>query len=290
MNSAFIKRIKTFIVFALVAIVAGLAVYGFMGFNQNVDNSNSSYEMKVGVTFVAGDAVEVLEESSLQALKDNGLKAVSYQVADEGGEIIFKFNKDVTEKAEAVKNYVQSEINKANLTGVQVKVEVNNVKGSYGTQVVNMVLALAIGLVVASIFVAMLNKFASGFATLCAGTLASILFFALVGATRIPAWPYFNAFIGVATGLAVILSTLITSKYKDALKLNAKANKAEIVSDANNALKPVFKFFALALIVVSAVLAVTTSLWIGLIAFVSGVAGILSAVYFTPLIWSWIKK
>ena len=176
------------------------------------------------------------------------------------------------------------------VSNIEAEVSVYKVKAGYSTHVLNVVLSLGIGIIVASLFVAILNKFASGLAVFGAGILSTILYFALVGLTRIPAMPYFGVFIALSMILSVATSTLITTKYREMTKNDAKADKKEVICKTNSALKVLFVLVSIAVLLMSGIFAITNSVWVGLIMLVAGASGILSAVYFTPVLWAWLKK
>ena len=63
MKDNFFKKIKYFFVFALVVLVAGMALLGILGFNQPVDYANN-YELHISVDQSTKNEKEVIIEIS----------------------------------------------------------------------------------------------------------------------------------------------------------------------------------------------------------------------------------
>ena len=289
MNARFVKRIKIFIISALVILVAGMSMLAFLGFNQPVDNKDS-YEMQISVNQVAGNAVEVLQSASEKAIKDNEMFVVSEQKLNGGATLIYKFNKDVSDKIEVVEKAVQSALDGTNIINIEASVSVHQLKGSYGSQVLKVALGLGIGILVASIFVLILNKFASALSVLSTSVLSIVLFMALVALTRIPAQPYFAVFTCVASILSLVTSTIITTKYKAEIKKDGKVSSAEVVGKVNSDLATAFALLMMAVLLFSLIFGIITSVFVGLIMFVAGVVGLFTAIYFTPFMWAVIRR
>jgi len=289
MNAKFIKRIKIFIISALVIIVAGMSMLAFLGFNQPVDNKDS-FEMQISVNQVAGNTVEVLQNASEKAIKDNDMFVVSEQKLNGGATLIYKFNKDVSDKAEVVEKAVQAALDGTDVVNVQATVSVHQLKGSHGSQALKVLLGLGIGLIVASLFVLILNKFASAVAVLSSSALSIVLFMSLVSLTRIPAQPYFAVFTCVASLFSLVISTIITTKYKSEIKKDSKISSAEVVGKANTELAITFALLMLAVLLFSLIFGIITSIAVGLIMLAAGVAGVFTAIYFTPFMWALLRR
>lgn len=289
MNARFVKRIKIFIISALVILVAGMSMLAFLGFNQPVDNKDS-YEMQISVNQVAGNAVEVLQSASEKAIKDNEMFVVSEQKLNGGATLIYKFNKDVSDKIEVVEKAVQSALDGTNIINIEANVSVHQLKGSHGSQVLKVALGLGIGILVASIFVLILNKFASALSVLSTSVLSIVLFMALVALTRIPAQPYFAVFTCVASILSLVTSTIITTKYKAEIKKDGKVSNAEVVGKVNSDLATAFALLMMAVLLFSLIFGIITSVFVGLIMFAAGVVGMFTAIYFTPFMWAITRR
>ena len=103
------KKSKLFVVLSLVLIVAGLAVFGFMGFNQTVDKKEC-FEAKITIDQSFDDAKATLVSASKAYLDENNIKAADYAVQklEDGNVFVYKFNKDVKLDTDAFAKYVHS--------------------------------------------------------------------------------------------------------------------------------------------------------------------------------------
>ncbi len=293
MCAKFSKKLKIFLISALVLLVAGMTIFGVFGLNQTLDNKKS-YEMKISVDQVVGDSVDVLKTSADEALVNiyGSANTAFYQEMNAGSVLIYKFSEDVTENVAAIKEYIQNKLDNSSVSGVNAEVKVYENSGDYDAQAVMAIVAISIAVVVIFAYALIMNKVAGGLAVLCASILAVLLFTALMALTRIPAQPYFAILASAVAAISSALALVITSRYKALSKAKDKASKMEIAQETHASLFKVFIALVAGVLLAAIIAGATaglTSIYIGLAILVAGVSGVASAVYMTPIIWSLIK-
>ncbi len=289
------KQIKIFLIATLVILVAGMAMLGILGgFNQSVDYS-ASYEMQVSVDQDAGKSIEVLKSSAEKALADNGLTPVDYasQELDEGVILVYKFNSDVSDKAQAVKTAVQSALDKdSGATNIKADVKVYKLSDYFAKQVGKTVLALGIAVAIIFVYSLIMNKLAGGVSVFCSTVLSVLVYLSIVSLTRLPAQPFLAILAGATCALSAGLSAVITSKYRSAVKENDKASAQNVAEDTHKALKSVYILILVAILVIAIIagaIGLMSTLFLGLIVLVAGVSSVVSSIYMTPCIYMLIK-
>ncbi len=285
------KKIKIFLIAVLTILVVGMTMLGVLGFNQTIDN-RASYRMEVSVDQITDKSVEILKTSSEKALADLGIADYKVLEKGEGSTIVYKFNYDVTSKATAVKDAVQSALDAGELVGFGAEVSVYENLGNFATQTGNVIIAISVAIVLILAYALVMNKLSAGVATLCSSTLSVLFFSALMAITRIPSQPYFAILACCAVVLSSVLSLVITTKYK-ALAKNSKASAQEISQTAHDSLRAIYIIMlvcvALAGIIVSAIGGLSL-IFLGLGIIVAGLAGVISAVYMTPFMYTIVKN
>ena len=79
----FMAKMKWFIAVTLIVLVAGMAVFGFLGFNNSVDYSES-YEINVRLEQNIDADKETMKTTADRFFADKGIKIVSSQMQDDG--------------------------------------------------------------------------------------------------------------------------------------------------------------------------------------------------------------
>ena len=100
-------KFKWFIIAALVLIVAGMTLFGVLGFNNTVDYKDS-YEVHVGIDQSVDAAKVILKDASENYFEEKDIKYSSYQVVDDGVKLIYKFKNDVTSDVSGLQTAIQT--------------------------------------------------------------------------------------------------------------------------------------------------------------------------------------
>ena len=290
MKLTFKNKIRVFIIVIVALLVVGISLFSFLGFNQDVDNK-SSYEMQISLNQVAGESIDVLKASSVDALAEIG--KYSLQELNNGATLICKFDFDVTEYALAVETSINAVLTQnTTFTGVEAEVNVYKTAGKTFTQIPSLVLVLGVSTALIFVYTLIMNKLSSAVAVLCSSLVSVLLFTALMATTRIPAYPFFEVFAGLAMITSSAIALAITSRYKALSYKDEKSTAFEIAEKAHHSLRFVFialvGLACLASIIV-AVIGLSASLFLGLGLLVAGLSAVVSAVYMTPLMWSLLK-
>ncbi len=293
MNCA-MKKMKWFIISALIVLLVGMTLFGVFGMNNTVDYS-SSFEVEVRVDQGFAEANDVLKTSSDKYFADNGVGVVSYQIVDEGSAIIYKFNEDVTKKVEGLKSAVDTALDGNDKTkDVSATVKVNEVIGNKPLQVGNVLLACGIGLVIMFICALFVGKLASSLSVVCSYVGSALIFIALMGITRVPALPHVEYGVIFASVLAAVLSMITVVKYKQTIKNSAtKVSALNVVEKVTASLSKVYLFTLISVLVASVALIalfMPYMMFAGLQLALAGISAVSVAYFITPLIWAGIKK
>ncbi len=293
MRIDFVKKLRIFLIVALVVLVVGMAMLGFLDVNRAIDDK-PSYEMQVSVDQIAGESVSVLESATEKAFSDIGLKPVSYgaQKEKDGSILIYKFKSEIAnEKITAVKDVVQAELDANNLSVVKADVKVYENYGNKISLGLNVILALGIASLVIFVYALIMNKLAGGVAVLSSSVLSMLLFVALMAITRIPA-TYWSILLGATVAFNAALSLVITTKYRAVKKADDKLSSIAVCESVNKLLRKVYIVLAVAIAlsgIIAGAIGAVASIFLGLSILVAGVASMASAVYMTPLIYSLFK-
>ena len=296
MKVCFTKKIKLFIIIALVVLVGGVAMVGGLGFNQSVD-MRPSYEMQVSVNQNAGDSVNVLKSATAKAFAENGLTPVAYsvQVGNDGALVIYKFNSDVSSKKDAVKTVIDSELKNASVAGLESEVKVYSlsVNNLYG-QVWGVVGALAICLAIIFVYAIFVAGVKGSLAIICSALLSTLVALAFVGLVRLPVGPFLAIFASVAFLISAITSTVMASKYKTLIKNATNSiSSVEVVEKVEKTGKNAFVATAVAIAIASVCIMAfnfMATLFLGLGVLASGLIGLITAVCLTPFVYTALNK
>ncbi len=290
----FANKIRIFLIVALVLLVAGMAMLGFLGFNRTIDDK-SSYEMQVSVDQIAGESVGILESATESAISENGLDPVSYSVQklNDGSVLVYKFKSEVSsDKVQAVKTAIQTKLNENDLSAVNADVKFYENFGNNDYIDAKVLIALGIAIAVIFVYSIIMNKLAGSVAVLCSFILSMLLYTALMAITRIPA-TYLSILIGATAVFNAALTLVITTQYKAARKIDDKLPAMELCENVHKSLLKVYIALAVAIAlgaIIAGAVGAVASIFLGLNILVAGVASMASAIYMTPLMWSLFKS
>ena len=289
-----LNKNKLFIIITLVVLVVGMTLFGVFGFNQSVDY-NGSYELKVSVDQKSGNATEILCEKTSEFISKNSLKpSGAVQKLDEGKIIIYKFNTDVTDAVAGIDDYVSTALTAEGLTTVGVEVSVGETAPRTSSNAWWVVLAIGIAVVVAFVYVAIMDKLAAAVSTIFSAVLSALLFVALMGITRVPALPFVAIGLAVSVAVSMALSVSTLRRYKEEGKnsANEKLSAKELTEKlfAVETRKHLVALCAIALGAIAlVVMGLTTVMFAGVQLLLAGIVGVYTATFSTPFIWSAIK-
>lgn len=283
----FMAKTKLFIVVTLILLVAGMAVFGFLRFNNTVDYAKS-YEVHIKLEQNIDTDKETMIDSAEKFFADKDIKVVSSQKETAG--IIYKLaseqpNEKITE--------LQEEINNALNSTNKVTASINVVDANYNIQPLSIIIAYAVAVVALFIYMLIMNKLASAIAVAGSSILSVLLAIAIIALTRIPAAPYVQFMLLLAGVLSAVLSVITVGSYREQLKGAEKYSVKQIAEKVAMADKKKY-VFALVITLVSAiaVAAFMTPYMLvlgGQLAIV-GLVSVAVAYFFTPLLWTAIKK
>lgn len=283
----FMAKIKFFIVSALILLVAGMAVFGFLGFNNTVDYAES-YEVHIKLEQNIDADKEKMIASAEKFFADKDIKVVSSQKETAG--IIYKLAS--VQPSEKITE-LQEEINNALNSTNKVTASINVVDANYNIQPLSIIIAYAVAVVALFIYMLIMNKLASAIAVAGSSILSVLLAIAIIALTRIPAAPYVQFMLLLAGVLSAVLSVITVGSYREQLKGAEKYSVKQIAEKVAMADKKKY-VFALVITLVSAIAiaAFMTPYMLvlgGQLAIV-GLVSVAVAYFFTPLLWTAIKK
>lgn len=286
---------KWFIIAALVVVVAGMAMLGFMGLNNTVEHKEGGYEVYVEIDQPVDGAKDVLKESAETFFKDNGVKFLSCNSMGEG--YVYTFRKDVEDKIVGLDSAIKSALNNATFDYIDVEVEYQQVKGFVDYKLGWILLAFGISLVAVFLYALMVEKLSSAVATVSSMAAAFIIYLSIISLTRIPATSYVGIGAIISAILAGALSLVLASRYREEVKntANAKLSVDEIAKKVTCSENKIFLWslvFILVIAIAIGAFALTGAIYMGIIALqalIAGVIGTASAYFITPELWAAIK-
>ena len=290
------KNFKAFIVVALSVLLVGITLFGIFGFNQSVDYTKS-YELEVSVDQRAGDATEVLQASVEKYFENKKITPVAgtKQVLDDGMGLIYKFDKNVENQVEGIKDFVATELAAKDITSVEVSAEVRAFAGAAAFDDWMIIVSAAILMALIFVYASIMEKLAGGTATVFSAALSLLLFIALMGITRLPASPFVVISAAIATVIGAALSVSTVGRYKEESK-NAANEKLTSVELVNKLFKVEFKKYLLvllAVVLVGAAFALTFVNYfmvLGAQLVLAALSATFASYFGTPFIWSAVKK
>ena len=286
------SKFKFFICATLVLLLAGMAVLGFIGFNEGVDYTKS-YEIKVEVDQDVNGAAAKIKQYAEEYFADKGVKdnAYGYQAMDEGNMHLYKFDTATEIDQDQFKAHLEEKLNNDK---VFVDVQVNEVVTGAKIQTLNIVLALAIAAVAIFVYLLFMAKVASALSIVAVSVVATITFTALIALVRIPALPYFEVGASIAFVLSMIFATVMASRFSEEQKnvANATLTVKEIADkSAVSSIKRFATLFVAVLLVavLFALLGKGYLLFLGLQLIVADVSAACVAFFATPTLWTALK-
>lgn len=289
-----VKKMKWFIVGILVVLLAGMTMFGIMGFNNTVDYSKS-YEVQVSVDQTIDQAKETLKSSADKYFSDNKISSVSYayQELDEGATLVYKFNEDISDKVAGLEGAVNNNLKANDKTkDVIAKVVVSEVNGVNNTDTLKTLLALGVGIVVIFVYALIMEKVSGAVSVLCSSILSLLVFISLLSITRLPAVPFVEIIGAVAVVFSALLSVSTVGRYREELKSAEKLSANEVaqkvaVQEGKKYILALISVFISA-VALSALLS-TYMMFAGLQILLAGISATTCAYCVTPLIWTGIK-
>jgi len=283
-----IKKWKLWVVATLVVIVAGLAIFGFMGVNKTLNVSNGC-EIEISVDDNLANAKTVAKDVAEAYFAENLVdtkKGAVQEITDYG--YIYNFEKVEWKdgaSAEALAEEIEAAINNDK---VNVTVDVREVVVLADSDLVNVIIAVAVVAVVAFIYLLIFEKKRAAFTALIAALIALVLNVALVSLARVPV-AINNLFTIVAFILAFVLSAGMINRFKESQKLvtEQKREDYEIANASAKASVMRFAFVFFAILIASVAMFVLGSVSLQAIAlqlFVAGLSAVFSAFIYTPIV------
>lgn len=288
-----IKKWKLWVIITLVVIVAGLGIFGFVGLNKALNVSNGC-EIEISVDENIADAKTVAKDVAEAYFVEN-LIANKQGAVQEMTEYGYIYNFDKVEwkdgaSAEDLLLKIETAINNDNVT---VTVEVRDVVVLANSDLVKIIIAVAVATVASFIYLLIVEKKRAAFTALISALLALVLNVALTALARVPV--AINClFTVVAFILSFVLSAGMLNRFKESQKL-ITAEKRDDVQIANIGAKASlmrYAFVFISLLIASVVMFVLGSVTLQAIALqllVSNVCAVFTALIYTPIVWSVIK-
>ena len=289
-----VKKFKLWLIITLTVIVAGMFILGFVGFNNPVD-FKVSYQVKVDVEEDTSNTISIAMDVTEEFFNKKGISDASYAVTvGDDGTITYKFNSDVADKVDGLKEDLQNALDTANLN-YEAKVSVFESTPYINSDLLGIALAAGVSAVVILIYLLIMEKPASALSVLLSAALSALLFVSLVAITRTPALPFATAMTAFTALLSTLISTIFVGKVRDELKnvANDKLSNVEIAGKA-------FKKSALVLLgvlgasIVAGIVLVAVGTgylkFLGIQIAIAGISAVFGAGAWTPVIWSGLKK
>lgn len=283
---------KAIITVVLALIVVGIALASIFGFNNSVDYKDS-YEVVVGVTQKIDEKSIAAKNAAENFFEAKGVAPVDYlsQTSNDASRFIYKFET----KTEIDVNELKAEIEKAvNDASIGVIAEVSELKDVSNKADLGLVWVLSIAVVFGLVYLAISENFASGLSAIFTAITAGVLFVAMLGLTRLPAYPFLSLNLMVTFILTFVLSLVLARRFKEIAILNGQESidKVDIICKASCISLKRFILFGIIGLIFSIALAVWGSYLtiLGLQFVISIVCSFLVAYAFMPKFWLLLKK
>lgn len=284
------KGAKIWMALALVVIVAGAFVLGFVGMNTTV-SYGGGYEVIV-TTDAELDTYETVSSITEKVLKDNGLKYEYKKEVNDKAILIYGFQSVVSaETVDAINAALQAE---STLTNNPVA-ECNEVLATRSnTHIWMAVIVAAIVAVCAFVYALIRYKLAAG-ATIAVLFIVNVLLTVMLTAVcRVPVGEYYLASVAAIVLLGLMMNVFWLYAAKDIAKNVANEDKsvAERAVMAGNATAKLNLGLLIAVVVAAVLLAVlgTTSLaYVGYTMIAGIVSSAFVAIFLTGPVWSMFK-
>lgn len=244
------KFFKIALIIALVVLVGGMAMLGFLGFNNTVDYG-TSYEINVASEEKLVNSDEIMKKVCDSYFVKKGLSPVGYSFSelDSGKTLIYRFKdcddfKDFA-KVASIESELKAEIDSAfvsetsSVNALTAKVSVLESKDgsfvSFGSiPAWKIVVSVAIAVVAIFLFLLIMEKFSAALTTVINSLLSGLLAVALVALVRLPAEPYIGVTCALAGILSAVITVVITERCKEIMKNvgNDKLSYSEVADTA----------------------------------------------------------
>ncbi len=290
------SKSKIMIILTLILLVAGMAMLGIFGLNQTVDYS-SSYEIRVSVDQDVNNSGEIVKTAAIDYFENKGANYSSeIQTMDDGSVFVFKFDTNPEIDVADLKTALTTALSANEKTSSLVA----DVKGAYPLNVTyykeisGVAIALGVSAVAILVYLMILEKPAAGFASFVGSLVSSMLFVALLGITRIPAFPAFASSFALSFALSTVLSAVVVNRFNEIKRMSTgKTSFTEIAAKGVKQSVARICFVAGIVAVAAIVLAIFGSLTVKFAALqilVADLVAVFSAKFWTPFIWTLVKK
>lgn len=287
-----VSKWKTWIIIAVIAILAGVIMLGVFGLNYSA-NDKDAYEIQITVAGSVNGVEKTATDGAEKYFKDVKCEPSSKQTVEDGAIYHFDNIEGIDEAALAAAAKAPE--------GYETAVTVSRTaKGrTEKTAIAYAVLALGIAVAVIFVYTLIAEKLASGVAVLVSSVLSALLYASVTAIVRVPVGNFFAAGLAVATALGAVLSVVMCNRFKETARLvtEEKLSSADI---ANKSAKLSvqrfnFAFFAMAIAAVSfaslgLILGATSLLFVGIQILIAAVVSYFAAFTFTPVLYAAIKK
>lgn len=224
---------KCFLIAALVIVVAGAFMLGFLGFNKDVQYVDH-YEVVITASDI-GDADKTVKDTAEKVFKKEGVDPVYTKSTNDGFDftLIYLFRNEVPAKvAESMKTEMATVFAESSVEVDVVHYEAVGYKAF--TEMWWALLAAGILLVLAFFYAAIRYKWAAAFSVVLTSVLGAAFALALTAITRVPVTPAYLAVISIAFVFTLAMSLYYMNTVKEDKKnvANADATAAQLAAGA----------------------------------------------------------
>lgn len=293
-------KLKIAIIATVVILAVGIVLISVLGFNESASNKNG-YELSVKSEANIGNASSAIKNTTEEYLKEKGIKVSSVVKYDDGGHCVFLLSKDykddidVSELTTRIKTAFSAE---EILSGLDVTVKYNEtVNISYDQTALYLSLAIVFSAVALFVYVLIVEKsLASASGAFCPSVIAALLFFAIIGITRVPAKPFLGTGIALSAILSAAFSLVIVNRFAEEIRL-ADTNKPDYEAIANKGEQKGFlrviitASFAVIFGILFICFGIASEIkWAGVQVVIAAITAACSSLSFTGTIWKTLKK
>ena len=292
MKFSIVNKFKLWIVLTLSVIVAGLAVLGFLGFNNAIADK-PYYEVSVSVDQDVKSSAQITEKASRDFFDINGIPYASYSVQKTGlnTKFLFKFDRDVTEAIVGLEEYVEAQINDAERN---VEVKLYQAESMTNINLIKILVCALVSLVIVFVVSAISYKLKSAVAIILSSIVSVLTFIAITALTRLPVIPFITINSFASLIISVALSLFVVNGYHEIQKVsgNEKLSSAEIVDlSVKTKLLSILTFAGVLLAMsIGVCLGFGYSLFLALQILVVNVCALYSSIVITPLLLTALNK
>ena len=291
------KHFKVFLIIALSVIVVGMVMFGIFGFNSTVE-AKQGYEVTVYVNQYTptGNTKDITKEAVEGYFKEKEItpSLLSQKKEGVGLVLIYKFTDDVTEKCADLESTVQSALNeKAEIKGLNVDTEVNEVVATFNYDFGWIIFAMGITVLAFFVYLLFMEKFASAVSVVAISVLSAILYVALMNIMRVPINSTGSVVLVIAFVLATILATVMVGRFREISKLYENLPVADVVNKGAQDSCRRFIFTGGIVLIIAILFIIIGPVYLrflGLQLLIADVVSLFSSYAFTPIIYSAIKK